>query len=69
MVPGGKVVVSVRVYKDLGQGLHPSDVKFVSVATGAEVERREADFGRMRRQFLEMDEGGTQGDEGEGGWI
>lgn len=69
MVSGGRVVVSVRVYKDLGQGVHPSDVKFVSVATGAEVERREADFGRMRRRFLEMDEEGTKGGEVEGGWI
>ncbi|KAM7190465.1 hypothetical protein V8F33_009448 [Rhypophila sp. PSN 637] len=56
MVPGGVVVVCVSVYKDLGEGRHWADAKWLSLARGVDLQpgaREASDFGRMRRGFVE----------------
>ncbi|KAK4215236.1 hypothetical protein QBC37DRAFT_459406 [Rhypophila decipiens] len=55
-VPGGAVVVCVSMYKDLGEGRHWADAKWLSLARGVDLQpgaREASDFGRMRRAFVE----------------
>lgn len=54
----GKTLVSIQVYKDVGQGLHPADPKWQALVGGGEVKRDPADFLRMRREYEAMHEQG-----------
>ncbi|KAK0719227.1 hypothetical protein B0H67DRAFT_572704 [Lasiosphaeris hirsuta] len=47
-------VVEVRIYKDLGQGLHPDDPKWSAAAKGVDLKRDTKDFGRMKGRFQEL---------------
>ncbi|KAK3987680.1 hypothetical protein QBC44DRAFT_399867 [Cladorrhinum sp. PSN332] len=48
----GKLVVSVRVYKDLGEGKSPGDEKWLALTRkGCQVERGSEDFGRLWGAF------------------
>ncbi|KAM7197780.1 hypothetical protein V8F20_006453 [Naviculisporaceae sp. PSN 640] len=55
MIPGGAVVACVTIYKDLGEGKHWADEKWLSLARGVDLKapRGEADFGRMKKAFVD----------------
>lgn len=67
---GERVIVSVRVYKDCGEGKHPGDERWLSLCRkGCDVKRGEDDFGRMKKLFegLEERNGNGDGNGNEGG--
>ncbi|KAK5653973.1 hypothetical protein OQA88_7649 [Cercophora sp. LCS_1] len=47
----GLVTVTVNIYKDLGEGKHPAEEKWLAAARGVDLKRAEDDFGRMKRFF------------------
>lgn len=51
---GNVVVLEVRINKDLGQGLHPDDPKWLAAAKGVDLKREATDFGRMRKRFQDL---------------
>ncbi len=51
---GNVVLVSIQVYKDLGQGMHPADGKWLAVARGVDLVRDSSDAGRMRQRVIEQ---------------
>lgn len=59
----GIVTVEVSVYKDLGEGKHPAEEKWVSLARGAGGKMPEEDFGRMKRLFDAAEEAEASAEE------
>jgi len=54
---GKVVIVSVKVYKNVGEGMYPGDLKWLSLTRGVDVRRGEAEVGRMRKAFADVEEG------------